>query len=120
MAGERAATRARTRRSYTDEFKARVMAECDEPGASVANVAMSHGINANVVHRWRQLAREGRPVAVSAARSEFVPVTLAMTTSSVGGNDIRVEIRRGVTAITVSWPISAAGQCAGWLRDWLK
>ena len=52
------------------------MAECDAPGASVAKVAMSHGINANVVHRWRQLAREGRP-AVPARTGEFVPVALA-------------------------------------------
>ena len=48
-----------TRRRYGDELKAQVVAECDAPGASVAKVAMSHGINANVVHRWRQLAREG-------------------------------------------------------------
>ena len=29
------------------------------PGASVAKVAMSHGINANVVHRWRQAGTRG-------------------------------------------------------------
>jgi hypothetical protein len=34
--------------------------------------------------------------------------------------DIRVEVRRGATAITVSWPCSAAAECAAWLRDWLK
>jgi transposase-like protein len=34
------------------------MAARDAPGASVAKVATSHGINANVVQRWRQLARE--------------------------------------------------------------
>ena len=119
MASEKTATRPRTRRSYRDEFKAQVMAECEEPGASVAKVAMSHGINDNVVHRWRQLAREGRrPVAVS--RSEFVPIALTTTGASVSGHDIRVEIRRGVTAITVSWPLSAAAECAAWMRDWLK
>jgi transposase len=121
MASERTASRLKTRRSYSDEFKAQVMAECEEPGASVAKVAMSHGINDNVVHRWRQLAREGRrPVA--APRTEFVP--LALTTAgpslSGSGHDIRVEIRRGVTAITVSWPLSAATECAAWMRDWLK
>lgn len=57
MASERTVTRPKTRRIYSDEFKAQVMAECEEPGASVAKVAMSHGINDNVVHRWRQLAR---------------------------------------------------------------
>jgi transposase len=47
------------------------MAQCDAPGASVAKVAMSHGINANVVHRWRQLAREARP-ALATATGELV------------------------------------------------
>ena len=35
---------------YSDEFKAQVMAECEEPGASVAKVAMSHGIDDDVAH----------------------------------------------------------------------
>jgi len=67
--------------------------------------------------------REGRPAVAAAARSEFVPVALTTTTtprSTSGGNDIRVEIRRGATAITVCWPLPAAAECAAWLRDWLK
>ena len=122
MASERAASRPKTRRSYSDEFKAQVLAECEEPGASVAKVAMSHGINDNVVHRWRQLVREGRTIAAPAPRREFVPVplTAALALSGGNGHDIRVEIRRGVTAITVSWPLSAAAECAAWMRDWLK
>lgn len=127
MASEKLASRPKARRSYSDEFKAQVLAECEEPGASVAEVAMSHGINDNVVHRWRQLVREGRPVAAPAPRSEFVPVALTTMSSphstgsgSGSGNDIRVEIRRGATAITVCWPLSSAAECAGWLRDWLK
>jgi transposase len=43
-----------TRRRYRAEFQARVSGECDAPGASVAKVAMVHGINANVVHRTPQ------------------------------------------------------------------
>ena len=43
-----------SRRRYSEEIKARVMTECDAAGASVAKVAMSHGINANIVHRWRR------------------------------------------------------------------
>src|SRR5882724_135628 len=116
MASERTASRPRTRRIYSDEFKAQVLAECEEPDASVAKVAMSHGINDNVVHRWRQLVREGRPVVAPAPRSEFVPVALTTAGPSASGSDIRVEIRRGVTAITVSWPLSAAAECAAWLR----
>jgi len=47
-------TQARWR--YTAEMKAQVVAQCEGSGASVAKVAMAHGINANVVHRWRRLA----------------------------------------------------------------
>ena len=52
--------RGKTRRRYGTQFKAMVLAQCEEPGMSVAQVAMSHGINDNVVHRWRQLARQQR------------------------------------------------------------
>ena len=120
MANEVTAAQPKARRSYSDQFKAQLLAECEAPGASVARVAMSHGINDNVVHRWRQLARESRAVAAPAPRSEFVPVTLTTTNACPGSHDIRVEIRRGATAITVSWPCSAAVECAAWLRDWLK
>jgi len=48
----------KTRRRYGTQFKAMVLAQCDEPGMSVAQVAMSHGINDNVVRRWRQIARQ--------------------------------------------------------------
>jgi transposase len=120
MASEKLASRPKTRRSYSDEFKGQVLAECEEPGASVAKVAMSHGINDNVVHRWRQLVREGRPAVAPAPRSEFVPIALTTTGASLSGHDVRVEIRRGATAITVSWPLPAAAECAAWLRDWLK
>jgi len=122
MASEKLASRRRTRRRYSEELKAEVMAECDVAGASVARVAMSHGINANVVHRWRQIAREAQP-AIATPRSEFVPVALSTTVtphSSGDGNEIRVEIRRGATAIAVCWPLVAAAECAGWLRDRLK
>jgi hypothetical protein len=30
-------------------------------------------------------------------------------------SDIRIEWRRGATAIAVSWPVSAAPECARWL-----
>lgn len=120
MASDGSTAQPRTRRSYSKAFKAQVLAECEAPGASVARVAMSHGINDNVVHRWRQLARGSRVVTVPAPRGEFVPVTLTTSHACPGGPDIRVEVRRGATAITVSWPCSAAAECAAWLRDWLK
>lgn len=43
----------RKRRSYSTAFKRRVVAETMEPGASVAEVARQHGLNANMVFQWR-------------------------------------------------------------------
>jgi transposase len=63
------------RRRYSKEMKAQVLAECEVPSASVAKVAISNGINPNVVHSWRKLARGGSGAAVVKPQ-EFVPVAL--------------------------------------------
>jgi transposase len=80
---------------------------------------MSHGINANVVHHWRQLAREAR-AQVAPPRSEFIPVPLATTAPAVAESDIRIELRRGATAVTIRWPVAAGAECAAWLRELLR
>ncbi|WP_458237632.1 transposase, partial [Pseudomonas sp. P5_A2_2] len=41
----------RGRRRHDDELKAKVLSECAVPGASVAHVALAHGLNANLVHK---------------------------------------------------------------------
>ena len=109
------------RRRYSEELKAEVMAECDAPGASVAKVAMTRGINANVVHRWRQLAREGEPATASKPRA-FVAVTLApqhaMQAQACCG--IEVELRRGAVMMKVTWPLAAAADLAAWTRELLR
>jgi transposase len=43
-----------SRRRHNAELKAKVLAACDEPGASVAAVAHAHDLNANLVHKWRR------------------------------------------------------------------
>ena len=40
------------RRNYSPALKAQVVAQCRADGASIAAVALTHGINANIVHRW--------------------------------------------------------------------
>jgi transposase len=96
------------------------MAECGAPGASVAKVAMSHGINANVVHRWRQLAREGRGAGAKLT-AEFVPVSLPMTVSPPArAADIQIELRRGATTMRITWPLSAAADFGVWMRELLR
>ncbi len=77
------------RRRHSVELKALVLAECAQPGASVASVAMSHGINANVVHKWRRQAHAG---AVAAPAASFVPLALPAPVA-MAPQDIRIELR---------------------------
>jgi transposase len=82
-----------TRRRYSAAVKEQVLAECAVPGASVAKVAMAHGINANVLHRWRQLAREDRSPTIEPreAARQFVPVTIAAEPAYASGHSILIN-----------------------------
>ena len=42
------------RRRYPPEFKAQVLRECEQTDASIAGVALRHGLNPNLVHKWRK------------------------------------------------------------------
>ncbi|EGH71993.1 transposase [Pseudomonas syringae] len=39
------------RRSYSKSYKVHVIHECAQPGASIASVALSHSLNANLVNK---------------------------------------------------------------------
>lgn len=102
------------RRRHSEELKAQVVAECAQPGASVAAVALAHGLNANVVHKWRRR----RDAKVSLPVTTFVPVTA--TPAPQPGEPVRIELRRGTTMVSIAWPAAASAECAAWLRDLLK
>lgn len=105
-----------SRRRYGAELKALILAECAQPGASVARVALSHGINANVVHKWR---RQTDSVQPTAGPPSFVPLSLPPP-SCAPAPDIRIELRRGAASVAVTWPVAAATECAAWMRELLK
>jgi transposase len=109
----------KTRRRYGAQFKAMVLAQCEEPGVSVAQVAMSHGIDDNVVHRWRQLAREGEAAPQKAGEFIALPMKAAGAATSAPA-DIHVELRRGHVTMIVTWPASAAADFAIWTRELLR
>jgi transposase len=109
----------RHRRRHDKELKRQVLAACAEPGASVAAVAMAHGLNANLVHKWRRMAERAAGRAVQKREEVFVPVTVAPAVPPAV-NDIRIELRRGPVSVNVGWPLGAAGECAAWLRELLR
>jgi transposase-like protein len=55
----------RTRRVYSAQFKAELIATCQQPGTSIAATARQHGMNANVLHRWLREHRLGLHQAAS-------------------------------------------------------
>ena len=42
----------RRRRTYTAQFKADMVAQCLQGDVSLASLAVDHGMNPNVLHRW--------------------------------------------------------------------
>jgi transposase-like protein len=119
----------RRRRRHSAEFKAEAVAACRQPGVSIAAVAMSRSVNANLLRRWvveaERAAESSQPSArpKALARSpieaqRFVPV--ALEKPAVSEARIRIEVRRGATTVIVEWPPSAARECGEWLSGLVK
>jgi transposase len=53
----------RSRRTWSPEEKQRIVAEAVRPGASVADIARRHGLNANLVFTWRRTMKPAAPDA---------------------------------------------------------
>lgn len=134
------------RRVHGAEFKMKVLAECQQPGVSVAAIAMAHGLNVNLLRKWlvgRGIQRTGlsapRSVTRTAASAdevstrslEFIPVELACAPVAASATatatvpeqvelpvaEIHVELSRGETRLSVRWPSAQAAECAAWLRE---
>ena len=126
----------RTHRTYTPQFKAQLIAACQQPGASIAALALQHGMNANVLHRWLKEWRQGLhrlpapTIAAAAQPAAFVPIALncapspssdpAPTASPTLADHIRLQCQRQDTSVTVHWPLCAAAECAQLLRELLR
>lgn len=68
------------RRSYSKSFKAQIIQECAQPGASIASVALSHSLNANLVHKWIRVHTQKAMVRIP--RSSGHPFHEHLTTDS--------------------------------------
>lgn len=120
----------RKRRRHSAEFKAKVVAACRQPGMSMAAVALAHGLNANLLRRWvvdaQPRPRPLRPVPSACETATTLPSFVALplpvpssTATPSLADPIRIELARGDVTIRVQWPLSAAAQCAAWLRELL-
>lgn len=124
------------RREYSMDFKASVLEQCRQTGASIAGVALAQGINQNMVHRWIREERERLQLAkLQSGAAAFLPVQFPqppVTEPSPmlrvaphvdpgdAGQGICIEIQRAGGKVTVTWPVQSASDCGIWLREWLR
>ncbi|WP_429496860.1 transposase [Robbsia andropogonis] len=120
----------RVRRTYSASFKAELIAQCQQVGVSCSAVAISHGMNPNVLRRWIKdasdhgttCARSPLPVDIE-VKPTFI--SLPMDTPTPSALDtapvcVRIDIERNGASVSVSWPLSRLNDSAAWLREVLQ
>lgn len=114
------------RREYSKAFKAQVLNECSQPGASVGGVALSHGLHSNMVHRWLREARQAQALTAhlsADAPAAFIALPLpqsvpaAMPAAPVTATPVSVRLQRGDLVISLNCPVS---DCGALLREVLR
>jgi transposase-like protein len=122
----------RRRRLHSAEFKAELVAHCQQRGISVAAVAKDHGLNPNLLRRWiQEYERFGQhacepdlaprrdvpasfiPVQIPAARMPTAPAPQSAA-------NICIDLQREGFHVSVRWPVDSAQQCAMWLRELMR
>lgn len=66
--------RGRKRRSVAEKLS--IVQLTMEPGASVAEIARAHGVNANQVFKWRRLVEKGQLSEAGSRSMALLPVTI--------------------------------------------
>jgi len=116
----------RRRRHFSREFKAQIVAACQEPGVSVSRIALDNQLNANLLRRW---IREAEQAGQATTSPVFMPLAVpAASTSTAPGKDrpanrhghIRIEVPRAGGAVVVEWPAEQAHHCLALLRELLR
>ena len=72
----------RKRANFPLEFKAKLAARACEPGVSVSRLALEHGLNTNMLFRWRRDYRRGELSVPVASNAMLLPVNLVADTES--------------------------------------
>ena len=64
------------RPNYPSEFKQRLALAACEPGVSVSKLAQTHGVNANMVFKWRRDLRASQGATTALEAASLLPVVV--------------------------------------------
>ena len=78
------------RRRWSVAEKLRIVAETEEPGSGIAEIARRYEISRGLLWNWRSQVR--RRVLRSEPASEFLPVQMIGAPAGGVGNDDKIEI----------------------------
>ena len=120
----------RRRRKHSPQFKATVLAACQQPGVSVAAIARQYDLNDNIVHKWLADARRNtdpKPSTLTNSR-DASPASPALTFMPIQIEDapipvsapIRLHFRQGERDLTIEWPADKAQACLAVLQVLLR
>lgn len=105
------------RRRHAPQLKLQVLAECEQPGVSVASVALHHGINQNLIYTWRRNQKRGAQHAFVRLPMPLSALSGPMRTEpSVAPTTLHVELPSPSGPIHVHWPLADAALSVDWLR----
>jgi transposase len=112
----------RIRRTHSPEFKAKLIAECQRPGSSIAAIALAHQINDNLLRTWLRKSTEVNSSLSQSHPVEAPPrlVPVQLTTPMESPPFIRIHLQQGNTQIHLEWPLASMAQCSEWLQSFLR
>jgi transposase len=90
------------RRRWGLEEKLRIVAETQEAGASIREVAARHDVYPSLLHNWRRQVRDGRLAA--SQPTAFVPVRVSAAAPIAAGTSLPVIERQGADIIEIVLP----------------
>lgn len=96
------------RLNYGIDFKKRLAIAACEPGVSVARIALDHGINANMLHKWRRAHLAGALGTVKYSQQEFLPVRVVRSKNTLVPSPAHTPSRLAQITAT-NLPVSRLG-----------
>jgi transposase len=123
---EELSRKGRTRRTYSREFRADLVAQSQQLGMSCSALAISHGMNPNVLRRW--IKEAGYTPAPKMATQHidtapaFIPLPIPVTPPAPQrpAVSMRIEVQRNGITIAIDWPAEHLNDSAAWVREILR